>query len=126
MRILAFFFVLIGAFGCANRAAIYTETGIRAAEKSWDGAYRERADQCEHLHEPRTPAMEECFGDYFDADAKVGTALESVVAILRGYWVARAAGEKPDWKEVIRQVQEIMDELPPEAKEYFERVKGLK
>lgn len=116
--------VLLGA--CANQAAVYTEDGLRAAAGTWDAAYKAKAADCESKHEPATPEMEGCFGAYFDADAKVGTALEAAVAILRTYWVARAAGEKPDIKALTKQLADIIEDLPPEAKEFFERVRGLR
>lgn len=120
---IVFFFATAG---CANQAAVYTEGGIRAGAQAWDAAYKTKATECESKHEPATPEMEGCFGAYFDADAKVGTAIEAAVAILRTYWVARAAGEKPDVKKLASDLAKILEDLPPEAKEYFERVKGLK
>ncbi len=117
------------AMGCAhsaNKAVVYTEEGLRAAETTWDGYYRAEADRCGSLHEPKTPEMEECFGDTYDADAKVAAAVQSAVALLRAYWLARAAGENPDFTELMREVQKIMDDLPPEAWQYFARVKGIK
>jgi hypothetical protein len=68
--------------------------------------------------------MEGCFGATYDADAKVATAIESAVALLRAYWTARASGEKPDWTKVMKQVKQIIDGLPSEAKVIFERVSG--
>lgn len=118
--------LLFAVSGCANQVAVYTEGGLRAGADAWDKAYKARAADCESKHEPATPEMEGCFGAYFDADAKVGTALEAAVAILRTYWVARAAGEKPDVKELASQLADIIEDLPPEAKEFFERVRGLK
>lgn len=118
--------LFIFLFGCANQVVLYTEQGLEAAAGAWDGVYKAKAKECEAKHEPATPAMEACFGSYFDADAKVGTVLQSAVAVLRTYWVARAAGEKPDVKKLASDLAEIMEDLPPEAKEYFERVKGLK
>lgn len=119
--------VAFGLSGCAHvdRATIYTENGLELAEQEWDHAYRQRAAYCSSRYVPETPQMEECFGEWFDADGKVEDALRIAVAALRGYWVARAAGEKPDWAEVARQVKEAFDALPPEALEYFNRVKGL-
>lgn len=114
-------------FGCAaaDKALIYTENGLRAGEQSWDGHYRGEATRCETLHEPETPDMEACFGDTYDADAKVATAVESAVALLRGYWTARAAGKNPDWPAVAQQVQAILADLPPEAAAFFAKVSGL-
>ncbi len=124
--------VLLGALlslsACAttsNKVAVYTENGLRAGEQSWDGHYRSEAARCEKLHEPKTPEMETCFGDTYDADAKVATAIKSAVALLRTYWTARAAGQKPDWATVMKQVQEILNDLPPEAADYFKKVAGL-
>jgi hypothetical protein len=114
-------------FGCAaaDKALVYTENGLRAGEQSWDGHYRSEATRCEKLHEPETPDMETCFGDTYDADAKVETAIKSAVALLRAYWTARAAGQSPDWGAVAQQVKAILDDLPPEAVAYFAKVSGL-
>ena len=113
--------------GCAHvdKTMVYTEAGLRAAESSWDAAYNAKADECEKKYEPQTPEMEECFGPIFDADEKVEIALESSVALLRSYWVARAAGEKPDLMKVLREISKIVKDLPPEAKRYFDKVKGI-
>jgi hypothetical protein len=113
--------------GCAaaDKALVYTENGLRAGEQSWDGHYRSEAARCEKLHEPETPDMEVCFGDTYDADAKVAKAVESAVALLRGYWTARAAGQEPDWSAVAQQVQAILADLPPEATAFFAKVSGL-
>ena len=112
--------------GCANAAAVYTEGGLRAGAGAWDVAYKAKAAECESKHEPATPAMEGCFGAHFDADAKVGIAIEAAVAVLRTYWVARAAGEKPDVKKLAAELSTIIEDLPPEVRVYFDRVKGLK
>lgn len=118
--------VLVLLVGCAaNQKVIYTEEGLRAAEQAWDGYYRAEAERCEKLHEPETPEMETCFGKTYDADAHIATAVQSAVAVLRTYWAARAAGDKPDFAEVLRQVQAIVDDLPPEARKYFDNVRGL-
>lgn len=113
--------------GCAasDKALVYTENGLRAGEGAWDGHYRSEAKRCEKLHEPETPEMEVCFGQTYDADAKVETAIKSAVALLRAYWTARAAGKNPNWAQVAQQVKAILDELPPEALAYFEKVKGI-
>lgn len=114
--------------GCARSdlATVYTEDGVRAAEGVWDSGYRERLAYCQAQYEPQTPEAEECFGGWYDADAEVEKAVGSVVAILRAYWVARAAGESPSWSEVAAQVQSILSDLPPEAGAIFSRVKGIK
>jgi len=116
--------VLLGC-AAADKALIYTENGIVAGEKAWDTAYRAQADDCESKFEPATPAMEDCFGDFFDANAKVATAVKAAVAVLRTYWTARAAGETPDWPTVVKEVGKIIEDLPPEAAEYFKKVKGI-
>lgn len=126
MRRLRSIVLLFAAAGCANQAAIYTEGGLRAGAGAWDAVYKAKATECESKFEPATPPMEECFGAHFDADAKVGKAIESAVAVLRLYWTARAAGEKPDVKLLAQQLAEIVEDLPPEAKQYFDRVRGLK
>jgi hypothetical protein len=118
---------LLLCFGCAhgNRAALYTEDGLRAAESAWDAYYRAEAARCERLHEPRTPEMEACFGNTYDADGRVGTAVQSAVSLLRAYWAARAAGGRPDLQALLQQVAAIVRDLPPEARAYFDKVKGL-
>ena len=72
--------------GCAtsNRVMVYTEGGIEAAEKGWDTHYNAKGDDCERKFKPKTPAMEECFGATYDADAAVERAVRSIVALLRG------------------------------------------
>lgn len=113
------------ACAASDKATVYTEEGLRAAEQGWDGAYEAEASRCEKLHEPKTPGMEECFGKTYDADAAVAIAVQSAVALLQGYWRRRAAGEKPDFAQILKEVQALVDDLPPEAKEYFDRVRGL-
>ena len=115
--------------GCAHsdRAMLVTEEGLRAAETAWDGHFNEKADECEAAHKPETPEMEECFGATYDADLAVDIAIRSAVALLRSYWTARAQGETPDreLREILEQVQQILNGLPPEALMYFRRVTGL-
>ena len=121
--------LLVVAFvGCAGRAdktLVYTEEGIRAAEQAWDSYYRAKADDCRSKFKPKTPEMERCFGKTYEADLAVAKALRSVVALLRGYWVARAQGEDPDWFEVVQEVDRIVRDLPPEARQFFEKVRGI-
>lgn len=113
------------ACAASNKAMIYTEEGLRGAEQGWDAAYNAEADRCEALHEPKTPEMEACFGATYDANAAVGVAVQSAVAILQAYWRRRAAGEKPDLKQALLEIQAIFNSLPPQAKQYFDRVKGI-
>lgn len=106
---------------------VYTEQGLTAAETQWDGAYHERLDYCRNAHPPKTPAAEACFGPHFDADEGVDLAVRSAVAVLRTYWTARAAGNRePGWQETQAQVAQILADLPPLSREYFERIKGLR
>ncbi len=109
----------------SDRSLVYTEEGLRAAEQTWHAFYMEKADDCESKFEPKTPAMEECFGNVYDADAAVADAVRTAVGLLRSYWIARAQGENPDWPATIRRVVQLFETLPPEAREYFDRVKGL-
>jgi hypothetical protein len=126
LRSIVLLFAVAGvASGCANTAAVYTEEGLRAGAGAWDAAYKAKATECESKHEAATPEMEGCFGAYFDADAKVGTAIEAAVVILQTYWVARAAGEKPDVKKLAADLAIIIENLPPEVRQYFDRVKGF-
>lgn len=113
--------------GCAasNKALIYTEEGLRSAEQGWDAYYNAEADRCEALYEPKTPDMEACFGKTYDADAVVGKVVESAIASLRSYWRRRAAGEQPDLAQVLRELGALIDDLPPEARTYFDRVRGI-
>lgn len=127
MRRIALSLGLICSVSCAvsDKASVYTEEGLRAAEQGWDGYYNAEADRCESLHEPETSGMEKCLGSTYDADAAVAMVVKSAVVLLRGYWVARAAGENPDIAEILSQIQGLIDDLPPEAKKYFDRVKGI-
>lgn len=122
-------FLLSFVLGCAGRldpAAVYTEGGIEAAGQEWVRDYNAKADECERLHAPESPEMEECFGAWYDAHVKALEAVKYTRAVLIGYWTARAAGEKPDLLAVLRDIQAAFDALPPEAKAYFDRVKGIK
>ena len=125
MRLLCLVLLLSGC-ATADRALVYSEDGLRAAEGAWDKYYNAKASECSEQFQPKTPEMEQCFGKTFDADAKVGVAVQSAVTLLRSYWVARAAGQKPDWKIVMQQVNEIVQDLPPDVREIFNRVKGIR
>jgi hypothetical protein len=116
------------AAGCAHadRAMLVSESGLTAAEARWDAEYHRRLDVCAAKCEPMTPCAEQCFGPTYDADAKVNVVIGSVVTMLRVYWTARAAGEQPDWLETARAVAKALDALPPEAREYFDRVRGVR
>ena len=110
----------------ADRGTVFTEEGIRAAAGQWDVQYYRKLEECKAAgHLPMTRGAEECFGPTFDADAKVSQAVTMAVLALRTYWTARAAGESPDWKRTLAEVLEILRALPPEAKQYFDRVKGI-
>lgn len=115
--------------GCAtarrDRLAVFTEQGLTAAEERWHTNYWRRLEDCRSRFEARTPEAEACFGPTYDRDAQVGVFVRASVALLRAYWVARAAGESPDWRLVMTQIAELAADLPPEAREYFERVQGL-
>ena len=126
-RVLIAFTVALGLSGCAgaNKATIYTENGFRSAEGEWDQLYRAKAEDCEDEFARNTPEMEACFGGFYDADGKVEDAVRSVVALLRSYWAARAAGGQPDWLAVAKQIDAILAELPPEAARVFSLVKGV-
>ena len=113
--------------GCAvGRAAVYTETGLRAAESQWDTYYNGRLTSCQEKHNPGSVGAEKCFGSTYDANKKVNQAIRSSVIILRTYWLGRAAGEKPDLERVVKEIKSLVKELPPEAKSIFSRVKGIK
>lgn len=113
--------------GCAvsNKAMVITENGLRAGEKSWDAHYRSEAERCEGLYEPKTPEMEDCFGETYDADAEVAKAIEAAVALLRAYWLARSQGKTPDWNALMSDVQAIIQDLPEPAREFFQRVQDI-
>jgi len=117
--------VLVALSGCANMAAVYTENGLDAADSVWDAYYRDRLAYCQQHHAAGTPGAVSCFGPTADADDAVGVAVETAVGLLRGYWVARAAGEHPDFAQVLGQVNAIVADLPPEARQIFQRVKGF-
>lgn len=108
-----------------DRAVVYTEEGITAAERMWDVEFHHKLDECMQRCEPATPCAEACFGPMFEADKQVFFAVRTMVSLLRGYWVARAAGKSPDWAAVMSQIAQIVGDLPPPARQYFERVKGI-
>lgn len=107
----------------AHTVALQAETGLRAAEKVWHTRYLAQADLCAAIADPRSAEMEACFGTYFDTNAKVETAVRSAVSILRAYWAARAAGDNPDAMKAARDIAAILDSLPDEAREVFDRIK---
>lgn len=117
--------------GCSvalrDRALVYTEQGLEAAELQWDEAYHAQLDECRGLYEPGSTGARVCFGAWYDADRAVETSVRAAVAVLRTYWTARAAGERePGWAETQAQVAQIVADLPPLPREYFERIKGVK
>lgn len=126
LALAAVLLLLVGGCARADLATVYTEDGVRAAEQVWDASYRERLAYCQAQYKPKTPEAEECFGGWYDGDAHVETAVGSIVGILRAYWLARASGGSPSWAEVATQVAAIVNELPPEARAVFQRVKGIK
>lgn len=126
-RLLLLIVILIA--GCANaladRGVVFTEQGLTAAEGFWDQRYYAVLEACSEEHEPRTPEAEACFGPTYDADQKVGAAVLAAVTTLRLYWAARAAGQNPDWGATAAAVAKILRDLPPDARQYFERIKGI-
>lgn len=110
---------------CANSAAVYTEHGLDAADAVWDAYYRDRLAYCQQRHAAGTDGAVACFGPTADADEKVGIAMETAVGLLRGYWIARAAGDQPSFARIALQVNGLIADLPPEARKIFERVKGI-
>ena len=118
-------------FGCSvalrDRATVYTERGITAAAEAYHEAYHEKLADCSMRFAPRTPGAEQCFGAWYDADANVDVAVRSAVALLRTYWTARAAGKSdPGWRETQTRVAALIRDLPPVARQYFERVEGIR
>ena len=116
--VLAFVLVFLVA-GCANRAALYTEQGLVAAERVWAAEYSRRLEACEAKHEPLTPGAEQCFGPTYDLDAEISVGVRAAVVALRTYWTARAGGGNPSWREAMDRVRAILDALPPEVREQF-------
>jgi len=99
---------------------------MEAAELRWDAHYRARLDSCARRFAPRTPEAAACFGPTYRADEAVAAVVHGVVALLRAYWTARAADEPADWIAVARQVQVLLAGLPPEARDFFRKVEGLR
>lgn len=118
-------FVLFVGCKHVDRGVIYTEQGLEAASEQWDEEYRAIAAECAAKHQPKTPEMETCFGETYDLDAQVAEILEKAVKALRAYWAARAAGEHPDLLSVMGAIQAMIDVLPPDVAEYFDRVQGF-
>lgn len=125
--LLALAFILI--IGCTtalrDRGAIYTEEGLRAAAMEWDAHYDRKLAECASKYEPESEGAERCFGPTYDADADVAASVYTAVMVLRTYWAARAAGKSPDFKSVALEVAKILAGLPPEVRQYFDRVKGV-
>lgn len=123
--------LLVLVFGCSaalrDRGTVYTELGLTAAADAYHEAYHAKLDECERLFAPMTPGAEACFGAWYDADAQVDFAVRSAVALLRTYWTARAAGkDDPGWAETQARIAALVRDLPPVARQYFERVQGVK
>ena len=91
----------------------------------WDAAYYARLAYCKQRYAPQTQGAEDCFRAWYDADAKIAVSVRAAVAALRAYWVARAAGESPNWLTTQAQVAQLIADLPPLTRQYFERVRGL-
>ena len=107
------------------RTAVHTENGLRVGNEMWDDHFNAKLEECKEVAEPKTPEAEECFGDTFDVNKKVGVAIESSVGILRTFWAAYAAGSDPkNLREVLKQLPAIVNDLPDE---FFGGIKkGLK
>lgn len=122
--------VVAGSFGgCAHlpgdRAMLYTEAGLQAAEARWDQHFYEVLEHCKGLHDPGTLGAIECFGPTYETNEKIETAVRAAVGLLRAYWTARAAGEDPSWDGTSARVAAILGDLPPDVRQYFERVQGV-
>lgn len=109
----------------ADKHTVYTEQGFSAAEEQWDTDYHARLDHCRNTYPPATPEATACFGKWYEADEHVDTVVRAVVGMLRGYWIARAAGEKPDWAKTHAQIVAALLDLPPLSRAYFDRIQGL-
>lgn len=122
--------IAIFVLGCsgvqtADRVTIVTELGLEAAEEQYHAAYMQKLEQCKADAPAETEAAEKCFGEWAKVDEEVRVAVYAAVGILRTYWTARAHGEEPDWVETMSNVKAILDDLPPIAKRYFERIEGV-
>ena len=82
-------------------------------------------EYCKSLHDDGTPGARDCFGETYAANKRAETAIGLAVGLLRTYWTARAAGEDPDWGETAAAVAKILGDLPPDVRQYFERVQGV-
>jgi len=120
-------FTLVFA-GClhTDRAVVFTEAGARAAEAQWDAHYFQKLKTCQKQFSAGTPEARECFGLTFEANRSAEAAVVAIVTALRVYWTARAAGESPDWKRTAKQIASVVGDLPPDVRQYFERVQGIK
>ena len=107
------------------RTAVHTENGLRVGNEAWGEHYDEVLKECQAVAEPESPEAEECFGPTFDKDKKVGVIIKSSVAVLRAFWVAYAAGQKPkELRGILAELPKIVNDLPDE---FFKGIKkGLK
>ena len=114
--------------GClhTDRVMVLTEAGVRAAEAQWDAHYYQVLKSCSDRFPAGTEEAKTCFGPTYEANKKTEAAVITVVTALRLYWTARAAGEDPDWKRTAAQIASVVGDLPPDVRQYFERVQGIK
>lgn len=124
-----FAFLLAFVASCAGlpRAdvpVLWTETGLRAASDTYHDVYMAKLEECASEAAPATPEAQECFGEWAKTDALVNDILAAAVSTLRAYWIARAAGERPDWAQTMADVTQLIGSMPTLARGYFERVKG--
>lgn len=115
---LALLFLLTTA--CSARfyaaGAVQVERGLNAGNAAWDEHYNAELERCKKIAEPETPEAEDCFGDTFDTNKKIGLSIESAVTALRVFWTAYAAGAEPkELRSILSsELPKIMKDLPDE------------
>ena len=109
-------------FGCSasNKAMVYTENGLNAGAELWDAHYSAVIEGCRAKQLETEEERRGCAGKAIETDEQIGHALETAVAMLRMYWTAKAAGKDPDYMQLMKDIHEILKDLPDE---YFGAIK---
>jgi len=124
--------LLLCTTACSARfyaaGAVQVERGLVAGNEAWDKHYNAELERCKKIAEPETPEAEDCFGDTFDTNQKIGVGIENAVAALRTFWVAYAAGAEPkELRSILSQeVPKILADLPDEFFGGLKKAKGKK
>lgn len=123
--LLAIAFLASGCAGLKDETMFRVEQGITAGESGWNAAYDLKLDRCAAQYPPASPEAHDCFGPTFEADAYVSRVIVVAGKLIADYWRRRRDGESPDIAAMLAAISTAVAELPPEAKQYFSKIRGL-